>query len=716
VQAVGLRPGPRRLGPALVIGATAVLTLRAAPLIRAYGRKLLSLHSTAAVAGAATAGAAAFFLLWFLIARRPRAAAALLLLAGAVAVLGSGNALALVEAGGVLLATALLGDAVLALLLGRPPDGDDFAAAFAAGVSAAGLVVLILAELGALRAAALAAAAVVVLAARRRRLPALARMLRAAARVPRGGAPRGLEAAWLAFAALVLLAAWIAAQSPDVSWDGLAYHLPEARDIARTGLVRALPDLAPHSLLWRNYDAFLAVGFFAGGEPVALYLQFACGLAVLAAACALARRVGAAASGPLVVLAVAAFPTAMLQFHATYVDWPCALFATACAAELAAARGDAGRLRAGGFLLGSAVAAKVFALTALPALAILAVRARPRLGAAAAAILLALLPLLPWAVWSERRVGSWTEPYAPSPAAAWSRIASGHYFRTSPASGEARRAPEPGAAVVRLARLPYDLVFHSSRYEANGDGYNGIVVLLLALGILGWSGAASGLFLLAAVPVLAAWSLLYLPSIRYLFPMFPMYAVFAAEGLRRLTRGFAGGAGAAAGAAILAAAAVLPVQLGSTGVEWRVALGRMSREQSLAARLPAYPLWAAVSASDRVVLLGENDRFHCPAELAWRADFLPVARWGADAAAWRTGMRKLGVTRVLWREDRVPAAELVRALGGTLRLEARNGPAALYAVETGDLRSPPGVAARARVSAVPAGRAPGVAVSARAIH
>ena len=684
MQGGGLHPGARRLGPPLVVAAAVLLIVRAVPLIEAYGLKVLSLHSPLVVAAAASAGLAAFGVLWALFARRPRAAAGIVAAAGAAAVVGSGNVPACAAAAGVLAAIALLGDAALALLLGRAPETDDFASAFAAGVAAAGLLVLGLAEAGALRPLTLAAAALILFAARARRIPALARMLRGAWSVPRGGAPRGVEAAWLAFAALVLLSAWIAAQSPDVSWDGLAYHLPEARDVARTGLVRPLPDLVPHSLLWRTYDAFLALGFFAGGEQVARYLQFACGLAVLAAACALARRIGASRSGALVVLALAAFPTAMLQLHATYVDWPCALFATACAAELAAARGDAGRLRSAGFLLGSAVAAKVFAVTAVPALAILAVRARPRPAAAAAAFALALAPLLPWAAWSEHRVGSWTEPFAPSPAAAASRLASGHYFRTSPASGESRRAPDPGAALVRLARLPYDLVFHSSRYEANGDGYNGIVVLLLAAGILGWSARAVGLFLLAAVPVLAAWSLLYLPSVRYLFPMYPMYAVFASEGLRRLTRGFAGDSGIAAGAAILTAAAVLPVQLGSSGVEWGVALGRVSREQSLAARLPDYPLWRSVSAADRVVLLGENDRFYCPAGLAWRAEFLPVARWGRDPAAWRDGLRELGITRVLWREDRVRAGALIDALNGGLRVEARNGPAALYAVETQD--------------------------------
>ena len=652
MQGDGLHPGARRLGPALVVGFAVLLVLRAVPLIEAYGLKVLSLHSPVVVAAAALGAAGAFVVLWILFARRPRAATVSILIAGAAMTLASGNAPSAAAAAGIVFVAAILGDAVLSMLLGRPPDDGDFATVFAAGVASAGLLVLLLAEASALRPVFLAASAAVLLAARWRRVPAVLRMLRAASRVPRGGEAKGVEAAWLAYAALVLLAVWCAVQSPDVSWDGLAYHLPEARDLARTGAVRPLSDLAPHSLLWRNYDAFLSLGFFGGGEAVVRFLQFAVGLAVFAAACALARRVGAGKSSTLVVLALTAFPTAMLQLHATYVDWPTALFTTACAAELARARSEPGRIRAAGFLLGAAVAASA----------------------------LSLAVLLPWAAWSERRVGSWTEPFAPSVRAAASRVSAGHYFRTSPASGEARQAPDPKRAVTEVLRLPYDLVFHSSRFEANGDGYNGLVVLLLAVGILGWRAGPAGLFAAAAIPVLAVWSLLYLPSIRYLFPMYPLYAVFAAEGLRRLTRGFAGDAGIAAGAAILTAAAVLPVQFGSSGVEWSVALGRMPREESLAARLPSYPLWASVSESDRVVMLGENDRFHCPAGVAWRAEFLPVSRWGADPAAWRAGLKELSITRLVWREDRVPADGLVEALGDTLRLEGRSGPAVLFSV------------------------------------
>ena len=174
--------------------------------------------------------------------------------------------------------------------------------------------------------------------------------------------------------------------------------------------------------------------------------------------------------------------------------------------------------------------------------------------------------------------------------------------------------------------------------------------------------------------------MLYLASVRYLFPLYLLYAVFVADGLRRATGRFSASAGAAAGLALLAAAAAFPVQLGSSGLEWRVAAGRMSREAYLAARLPAYSLQARIGADDRILFLGENDRFHCPAVLAWRDDYLPVAAWGRDPAAWRAGLGALGITGALHREDRREAKALLEALADRLEPVAREGAAVLYRV------------------------------------
>ena len=305
----------------------------------------------------------------------------------------------------------------------------------------------------------------------------------------------------------------------------------------------------PHSLLWRNHDAYLALGFFYGGERVVRLLQFGVGVAVFGAALALCRRLRFEGSAALVVLALAAFPLAMLQLRATYVDWPAALLVTAAAAELAAGRAGGGRLRLAGFLFGGAVATKVFALGALPALLILSVRARPRPSPkqVAGALACALAALGPWLAWSARHAGSIAAPYAASPAELVERVASGHYFQTSPASGVAAPPRAPGARLRALATLPYDLVFHSSRFESNGDGYNGILVLVLLVGLAGWDARRVALFCVAAVPWLVPWSLLYLPSIRYLFPVYPLYAVFCAEGLRRLTRASCGRVGRGGG-------------------------------------------------------------------------------------------------------------------------------------------------------------------------
>jgi hypothetical protein len=223
-------------------------------------------------------------------------------------------------------------------------------------------------------------------------------------------------------------------------------------------------------------------------------------------------------------------------------------------------------------------------------------------------------------------------------------------------------------------------VFHSSRFEANGDGYDGVLALAMVVGLAGFRPRRLLAFAVVSLPVLWVWAQLAIPSVRFLFPLYPLYAVFVGEGLRRLTSGFAGGWGTAAGWSLLAAAAAFPVQFGSSGLEWLVAAGRVSRERFLEERLPSYRLSAALAPGDRVVLLGENDRFHCPASLAWRDDFRPVSDWGRDPAAWRRGLDVLGITAILFREDRRSAAPLLAELRGRIEVVGRHGPAVLYRV------------------------------------
>jgi len=671
------RPGGR-LGPALVVAAAAGLLWLARPLAGAYLAKLSAEHAPSLLATAALAAAVAGALLWWGLLRRPALVAAVLAVFAVATAALSGNFAAALEAALLLALTLAAGDGIAAWIRGRDSGGVELVPAFAAGLVAASLSVLALGEAGILSRASAALALVAPAAFRARRLPDLGRRVARAIRLPRGGAPRPLEAAWLAFILLVLAAVWLGALCPDVSWDGLAYHLPEARGIAAAGRLLPEPDLEPQSLLWRPHEAYLALGFFFGGERTVRFLQLAIGLFGFGAALSLARRVGGGGSGPLAALLLAAFPTAMLQLRATYVDWPAAFLTAAAAAELAGGRGAPGRVRLSGLLFGGAVAAKVFALFAAPALLVLLARARPRPRVAAAAFCLALAALLPWLAWSARHAGSPAAPYAPSVRDLAARLGDGHFFTTSPASGAAALPVATGERLGRFARLPADLVFHSSRFEANGDGYNGVLVLIAAVGLAGWDARRLLLFGAAALPALLPWSQLALPSVRYLFPLYPLYAVFVAEGLLRMTSDFSGRSGAAAGLALTAAAAAFPVQFGSSGLEARVAAGRLSRDAYLENRLAAYPLWAAVGADDRLVFLGENDRFHCPAARAWRSDYAPVAAWGRDPEAWRRGLSALGITGVVVREDRISAPRLLEGLSGALEPVDRKGPAVLY--------------------------------------
>jgi hypothetical protein len=676
---------PSRAGSALVVLAAGLLLLRAFPLARAYAAKLSARVEPGALAAIACGALVLLALAALAIRQRPRVAAAALGTLALTMVALSGNLPAALSELAIFAATGLAGDTVFRALAGEEAGSGDLHAVLACGLAAVGTAVLVLGEAGGLSRIALGALAAVLLVLRRRRLRALGALARHAVRAPRGDAPPALESVWLALSALLLLAVWAGVQTPDLSWDALAYHLPEARDIAVSGHVRALADLHPQTLLWRGHDAYLAVGFLFGNERVVQFLQCATGLLVFGAALALARRIGAAGSSALVVLALAAFPTAMLQLRAAYVDWPAALLVTAAAAQIAARPGSTGRLRVAGFLFGGAVAAKVFAVFAAPALLLIFWSTRPagsRRGLAGSAAC-ALLPLAPWLVWSHLHAGSVFAPYAASPGELFERVSRGHYFTRSPASGEARPAPKASS----LLRLPYDLVYHSSRFEANGDGYNGLLVLLLLVGLAGWDARRVALFAAAALPFLVPWSLLYLPSIRFLFPVYPLYAVFTAEGLSRLTARFAGKPGLAAGAAVLATAAAFPAQIGSSGLEWKIAFGRVSREEALAARLPSLDLFERLGPDDRVVFVGENDRFHCPAGAVYRAEFLPVASWGADPEAWRRGLGELGITAVVWRSDRASPESagdgvgILERLGDILEPVARSGPATLLRVK-----------------------------------
>lgn len=684
-----MRSSSQRFSAMVLTGAGLTLAL-AAPLLRQYAERLSSRRGLPEIVAIATGCAALLAGSGWMLHRHPRIAAAFL---GSVAVLTlllSRNLTASLEALAVLVLVFLLGDAVSRAIRGVDPDIDDWAATLAAGIAASGLVVLALAELGILRPGLLVATGVIAVVSGWRRTAAYGAQF--GDRLSRSGQdPREpLDTLWMTLIVGAFAVTWAKVLGPDLSWDALAYHLPEARDVAEHGRVALLPDLFPQSLLWHNFENFLGLGFFFNeGERVTRFLHLAAGVVGIGATATLSSRVGAGASRRLVLLTLVGFPLILFQFYSGYVDWAAAALVAAAAAELAASRADPRRSWLGAFLFGAAVVTKPFAILAAPALVALYLRRRGwRPMPIAAAAIFALLPVAPWMVWSARHFGSPLAPLRYSDAGVTS-LPGGRLARDpgprpdSPSRSSPPRQVRP--SVAGFLRVPYDITFHSSRIEGFRDGYFGALALVIGLGVLGWPPSRILLFAGSALAALIPWYLGPYPSVRYLLPVYPLYAVFTAVGLSRGANRFSGQLERAAGIALAAVFLAFPTQFVVHKWEIGTAFGLVSREEVLSSQLPSYSLWKLVSPRDRVVLIGEFDRFHCPADLVYRARFIPVVDWDDEPAVWRQQLRRYGITVVvmsslprLWPLPRRPR-EL--ASSGDLQFIASHDTTTLYRVK-----------------------------------
>lgn len=683
-----MRSSSQRFSAVVLTGAGLTLAL-AAPLLRQYAERLLSRHGSLEVVAIAVSCAALLAVSVWMLRRHPRIAVALLGSAAILTLLLSGNLTASLESLAVLVLVFLLGDAVSRAIRGGDPDIEDWAVTLAVGIAASGLFVLMLAELGILRPGLLVATGVITAVLGWRRAAAYGE--RFCDRLSRSGHDlrEPLDALWITLIVGAFAVTWLKVLGPDLSWDALAYHLPEARDVAEHGRVALVPDLFPQSLLWHNFENFLGLGFFfTGGERVARFLHLAAGVVGIGATAMLSRRVGAGASRPLVFLTLVGFPVILFQLYSAYVDWAAAALVAAAAAELAASSADPRRSWLGAFLFGAAVVTKPFAILAAPALAALYLRRRGwRPIPIAAAAIFALVPVGPWMVWSVRHFGSPLAPLSYSSAGVTS-LPGGQLARDL-----GRRLDSPsrsshpqrvGPSVAGFLRLPYDITFHSSRIEGFRDGYFGVLALVIGLGVLGWPPRSILLFSGSALAALIPWYLGPYPSVRYLLPVYPLYAVFTAVGLSRAANRFSGRLERAAGIALAVVFLAFPAEFVIHKWEIGAACGLVSRKEVLASQLPSYNLWKFVSPRDRVVLIGEFDRFHCPADLVYRAKFIPVVDWGDEPAVWREQLRRYGITVVvisslprLW-----PPPRRVRELAssGDLQFVASHDTTTLYRV------------------------------------
>ncbi|HEX7254010.1 MAG TPA: hypothetical protein VF376_14100, partial [Thermoanaerobaculia bacterium] len=272
----------------LLVFLTLLILVRGAPIVALYADRFRAARSGAAIAVWVMALIALVCLLTLGIWRRPRATALAAGLAALALLVTSRNMVAFLIAATLLGLTLLTGDWVSRLFRGREAREDELAISVAAGSVTLGGALLLLGEAGLVRPACLILIALILVLARMRRIPQLWSLSRTAARHLLDGRRSLVHALWLTIVVLVIGADFLGSLRPDVSFDGLAYHLPEIRDFAQQGRVEPLAnnDL---TLLWRNYETFLGMGYLAGGDQVVRLLHFFVALATFGSAVALAR-------------------------------------------------------------------------------------------------------------------------------------------------------------------------------------------------------------------------------------------------------------------------------------------------------------------------------------------------------------------------------------------------------------------------------------------
>ena len=593
----------------VLLAAAATLAL-GLPVVRTYQgslRSSLDMRSTSLFLAVVALG---FGFLFLSVWKIPRALAAGLGLLSLILVVRSGNVGALLTAAAILGVTLLTGDALARVLRGFEAPAGELSILVAAGCLGIGTALLLLGEASLVTTPLLASAAAILVLIRRRRCPELGRLLAvrlgASGRDPFRdrtlcGSPRSLPSC-------TRISGRAAA---DLSWDALAYHLRRFAILPRERRGPSPPISTPSPFSGGPTTTYLGLPFIAGGERAVRFAHLGIGFAAFGATAALARRLGSRARCPLALLALCAVPAACLQLRNTFVDLAAALFVAASAAEVVSSRSDPRRLRLAGFLFGGAIATKVFAALAAPALGALIAR-RHRISGSGSCP-------------SRSSPRSSSFPGSPGASRAWASSSRPTTIRSKqngpirsrrshgPPVDPEQPASLPKPDLAGFLRLPYDLTFDRETFSQYGS--TGLLALPLLLGLLGWGRRALGSFSrrlfpssLCSLPQRASRWILF--TGRYFVPVASLYAVAAGTGLERLTDRFRGRTGEAAAVALGRSPSRLPFRSFPLPQDLRAAITHASPEAVLGS-LSSYPLWIHVHADDRVLLLGDEDRYHC---------------------------------------------------------------------------------------------------------
>jgi hypothetical protein len=283
--------------------------------------------------------------------------------------------------------------------IGAPPGRDgalEIAMAAAAGLGLVICAFQAIALARALNAAAVIAVVGLGLLAAAWQLPGWRRELRA-----RGASPAPpvtwLDGLALAALALVALPVLVAPLAPPLVFDELMYHLPYAREVARTGLL-GIDDWLRYPWFPYNFNLVYAGALLVGDDVLPHLLSaFAGGLSVW-----MVYRLGLLHASRLTGAVAAAIWLAIGDYSSALIDTSVALFVLAACTvlwwwrESGPAPEGPRWLALAAFFLGVAAGSKYQALTVLPLVAVFVLRRERRPGVLALALVCFLLPCIYW--------------------------------------------------------------------------------------------------------------------------------------------------------------------------------------------------------------------------------------------------------------------------------------------------------------------------------
>jgi hypothetical protein len=394
----------------------------------------------------------------------------------------------------------------------------------------------------------------------------------------------------------VLLLNFLWAVAPEIQYDANNYHLAVPRIyLASSGFVN-LPYFF-HSYFFRLTEMLFSLGFALQGPAAAKYMSFVFGLAATCCVFVLGKLAFDTRTG---VWAAALFYTTPIVSWLSSTadnDNAVAMFLTAAVIALLKFREDrerAGWLYIAALLAGATIATKINGAFGLIPLFIAVFWEHRKSKIAVICAVLLLIVALPWYAvtyyWTGNPVFPLLNGLFRSPLSSFeNRVMNANDFGI-------------GTGLGALARLPFRLIFDTSRFgEAAPRGTAGIALLLafpFSAVLLRNRRKATGFLIATSVSYLLLWAYSF-QYLRYYTQILPVICVMAAATMFYF--------GARVGLAI-----VLILQFATTPPQfWNiperfpiaVALGRETREHFLQRSLGPY---AAVQYLNKVTKLGER--------------------------------------------------------------------------------------------------------------